>query len=137
MLGVYIGGSEAQCAEMVRANLLTNFKKIIEMWQIRNLTLKGKVIVLNALCVTILTRALCVTSLPSGVLRDFNLAINHFLWKREKGLIAHNTLIADLKDGGLKLRHFNQKTLTEAEIGQKVFRSRGHGSLEGFYEGVG
>lgn len=103
VLGVYIGENEAQCLDIMWAKLLASFKKITEMWTMRNLTLKGKVIVINALCVSILTHILCVTSLPNGVLRDLNLAISNFLWKREKGLIAHNTLVAGFKDGGLKL----------------------------------
>lgn len=57
---------------MVWSSIIGKFRNIVHWWKLRNLTTKGKVIVINSLCVSLLTHALSVTDLPGCKLHELN-----------------------------------------------------------------
>ncbi|XP_061621185.1 uncharacterized protein LOC133473527 [Phyllopteryx taeniolatus] len=103
VLGVLLGKLAEVCNRKTWENILNKIESQLNVWRLRNLTLKGKVLVINALCISKLVHALTVTDLPGDILSKLKAIFSHFLWKREKGLVSHATLIGDHGAGGLGL----------------------------------
>lgn len=103
VLGVPLGRDEEACRTALWSSLCDKIIARLNLWRRRNLTLKGKVLVVNSLCMSMLNHALSVYGLPEVYASKLSIAVNHFLWKRERGSIAHNVLIGEYDQGGLKL----------------------------------
>lgn len=103
VLGVPLGEDEEACRIELWSSLYSKVQARFNLWRLRNLTLKGKVLIVNALCMSMLNHALTVYDLPGVYADKFRVSVNRFLWKRERGLIAHNVLLGEYEQGGLKL----------------------------------
>lgn len=103
VLGVLLGRDQKECAEKMWEKLIGDIKGILTLWKFRNLTLKGKVLVVNSLCLSKLVHALTVYEMGGDIANRISLLVSHFLWKRERGLIAHSVMINEVSKGGLKL----------------------------------
>lgn len=85
------------------AKLFAKIKTNLNMWRLRNLGLKGKVLVANCLCLSKLNHALAVYDLPDEALNALNLMVSNFIWKRDRGFIAFKTLLNRYDEVGLNL----------------------------------
>ena len=90
--------------EMCRCNYydkLTNIKKTILAWNLRNLTLDGKITVIKFLLLSKLTHLF--TSLPAPpkeFLQELNTLLFRFIWNGKKDRIKRKTLIKPFAKGG-------------------------------------
>lgn len=69
----------------------------------RNLSLKGKVTVANALLISILQYPTSVSFMPERVVQEYRKITSDFLWDGKRPKIAFTTLIQTVENGGLKL----------------------------------
>lgn len=88
ILGVYMGHDELECNNLIWAEITKKFKGVPNWWKLRNLTIKGKVIVTNSLCMSLLTHALSVFHLPGTVLHELNAAVNHTVVNHTPATVA-------------------------------------------------
>ncbi|XP_061621328.1 uncharacterized protein LOC133473741, partial [Phyllopteryx taeniolatus] len=109
VLGVLLGKVAEVCNRKTWENILNKIESQLNVWRLRNLTLKGKVLVINALCISKLVHALTVTDLPGDILSKLKAIFSRFMWKREKGLVSDATLIGDHGAGGLGLIDIDTK----------------------------
>lgn len=82
---------------------LSRIKQICSSWSNRQLTLKGKVTVANALLISLLQYPCSVISTPPCVVTEYKGIISSFLWDGKRPKIAYKTLILPIESGGLKL----------------------------------
>lgn len=105
VLGIWLGldNSESNCYEWNFKKQLERIRTICESWNHRNLSLKGKITVSNALLISILQYPTSVSFTPERVLKEYRKITTDFLWNGRKPKIAHNTIIQTVENGGLKL----------------------------------
>lgn len=68
----------------------------------RNLSLKGKVLLVNALMASILQYPSSAVSTPVRVLVEYKKIILDFFWNYKWSKVAYNLLIQDIGEGGIK-----------------------------------
>jgi exonuclease III len=88
---------------------LKTLKSLLFSWKGRNLSLKGKVTVINSLALSPLLYAASVIHVPQQVIKEVKDMVNNFLWDGKIPRIAYCTLIQDIEKGGLKLTDFESK----------------------------
>ncbi|CAJ1079161.1 uncharacterized protein mettl17 isoform X1 [Xyrichtys novacula] len=101
ILGVYVGKNENEATRTNWEIVITKTKNILNLWKARGLTLKGRVIVTNALVLSKINHIMGVCELPQWALNSLNSVISSFLWRGKGNLIAHRVLIANKREGGL------------------------------------
>lgn len=72
-------------------------------WTHRNLSLKGRVTVLNSLIVSLLQYMCSVTFTPKKVIDEAKRIAVDFLWDGRRSKVAYSTIIQATEAGGLKL----------------------------------
>lgn len=82
---------------------LAKIENICNSWSNRNLSIKGKVTVLNSLVTSILQYPCACSPTPTRVIFDFKKLITDFLWNFKRSKIAYALLIQPTAEGGLKL----------------------------------
>ena len=85
---------------MPKIKLMNNLLKI---WSRRNLSLKGKIIIINALIISLFVYPLTILDANEEVLHTINTAIFEFLWNWKKPKIARGVIQNQLYKGGLKM----------------------------------
>ncbi|XP_033827891.1 uncharacterized protein LOC117375687, partial [Periophthalmus magnuspinnatus] len=96
VLGILMGKDEVVCA-------LVKIGQTISLWNLRALTVKGKVLVVNALCMSTLVHTLTVLHLPGDVANRLRGTVGRFIWRGERTLVAHDTCVGGDDSGGLGL----------------------------------
>ena len=77
---------------------------ICKMWSGRSLSLIGKVLIVNVLCISqFLYKFQCLPSPSKSVVDKFQKIIRSFIWSGRKPKISLNRLQQDFEHGGLKL----------------------------------
>lgn len=91
---------------------LRKIKSICSSWSNRNLSLKGKVTVINALLISLLQYQCASSFVPARVINEYKNIMTHFLWSGKKPKIAYKNLIQDIPFGGLKLADLQTRVET-------------------------
>ena len=82
---------------------------ILKVWACRNLTLKGKITIINSLIISLFVYPISITTTPPEVLEEIDQAIFKFLWSNKKPKIAKHVIQKCIKHGGLKMPNIYQK----------------------------
>ena len=102
-LGVNISNN----LEVVNDNIsdvIQKMKAVSSMWYYRNMTLTGKVLIINSLMASLFVYRMQVISLiREKDVNEVNKVISDFLWKGKKAKIKLSTLKCSKADGGLGL----------------------------------
>ena len=70
--------------------------------KMRNLTLKGKIIIFKTLAISKIVFQSLITPVPRHIVNELEKLQKAFLWKNSPPKIKHETLCNDYKGGGLK-----------------------------------
>uniref|UniRef100_A0A4W5LRK9 Reverse transcriptase domain-containing protein n=3 Tax=Hucho hucho TaxID=62062 RepID=A0A4W5LRK9_9TELE len=103
VLGVFLGVKDKEARDLTWSGVINKVRKVVNMWRGRSLRLKGKVIVINSLLMSVFIYVMNVLDMPEWVLSELNKILVDFLWDGKGVKIAFKTLIADYEEGGLKL----------------------------------
>lgn len=95
--------SEAQQYTLNFEQKLRTIKDICLTWLNRNLSLKGKVVLIKSLMSSILQYPCSCLPTPTRVLVEYKKIILQFFWNGRRGKVSYNLLLQDIQDGGLKL----------------------------------
>ena len=97
-------------------NYMYNFKPRIKtlentlnVWRQRNLSLKGKVTIINSLALSPLIYVSSVVDTPEKAIKEIDSLISNFMWNNGSSKIAKQVLIQRIDKGGLKLCHYESK----------------------------
>lgn len=100
-------------------NYKNNLEKIrgtCHSWFHRDLSLKGKISVINSLLFSLLQYVASNSELPKQVLFELKKIVVHFAWNKRKAKIAYDTLTQEVARGGLGLADFSLRS-SVAKIG--------------------
>lgn len=114
ILGIFFKNSMTDDAhfQLNFQHKLQKIEDICNTWLNRNISLKGKVVLVNSLLISILHYPCSCTFVPQRVYRQFKKIITDFLWKGGRSKIAYDVLIQDISDGGLKLQDLETRVKT-------------------------
>ncbi len=114
VLGVRIGKNERVMRDLMWDEVIGKMERVLNFWKQRGLTLKGKVLVLNSLMLAKMWYVLGVTPMPVCIGKRIKAAVLKFIWDSKPSKIAYETIIGDVKEGGLGLQ--------DPELKKKSFR---------------
>jgi exonuclease III len=127
VLGVFLGVKEQEARDLTWSGVINKVRKVVNMWRGRSLKLKGKVIVVNSLLMSIFIHVMNVLDVPEWVLSEINTILVDFLWDGKGAKISFKTLIAGYEEGGLKLVDLNVR---KKAIRVKMVRKYLYGELD-------
>jgi hypothetical protein len=103
LLGIVITNDEKTSMEQnfdIRVNSIEILTKI---WSTRNLSLKGKLSIINALLIPKIIYPCTILVTPKETIGKVDKILNNFLWNWKKPKIKKDVLIRKTKSGGLKV----------------------------------
>lgn len=103
ILGVRVGTNERLTTKETWEEVLGNAWKRLTFWKMRCLTLRGKILVLNALFLSKIWYVLGSVSLPLPTAKHFKRIVTDFIWNGRPAKIRYETLIGSVEEGGLGL----------------------------------
>jgi hypothetical protein len=80
-----------------------DFKRILDMWLQRNLSIIGKITILKSLAFSKIIYQCGILECPAKFIEHINDLAYKFLWNNKKDKIKRKTIIAEYEDGGLKM----------------------------------
>lgn len=114
ILGIIFGNhlTEQQQYDLNFAPKINSIREICSTWLNRNLSMKGKVVLIQALMSSLLQYPCSCLVTPTRVIFEFKRIILDFFWNGKRGKVAYNLLIQDIADGGIKLPDLNIRIQT-------------------------
>ena len=103
LLGISLTNNEKENIEQNFLPKLKLMQNLLNLWSQRNLSLKGKITVINSLIVSLFVYQLTIIETPTKILDQIDDAIFKFLWGNKKPKIAKAVIQKQIKDGGLKM----------------------------------
>lgn len=82
--------------------IIHKMRACFSSWELRSLSLKGKIVVINTLVVSLLQYMGSLIYTPQRVLDEVNSLTVEFIWGKGRSKVAYTTLIQAVADGGLK-----------------------------------
>ena len=108
-LGIYVNLNRTVTIEENYKERLKKIKNLLEIWNLRKLTLKGKIIILNTLVISQLIYVGTVLYTPDWVIKEYQSLIIKFIWNDKPPKIKYTCLINTIESGGLKLQDLETK----------------------------
>ena len=113
VLGVYVSNDLDECMELNYNTIICKIKNTLNNWINRDLSLLGKVTVVNTLIASLFVYKMTVLpTLPEKLLKNINNEITRFLWNNKKSKIKLATLQKNKRDGGLNLVNLRNKEIS-------------------------
>ena len=121
VLGVCVTYDKSALLEKNYGILLTKTENILKSWKSRNLSLNGKIIVINSLIASLFVYKMSVLpSLTDAYVEKFNKIILDFIWNGRKAKISYDKLCNVKQFGGLKLVNLRIKDRAHKAIWVKT-----------------
>ena len=111
-LGILITNDSKLILNDVFLPRLKVFGNILDMWNSRGLTLKGKITILKSLALPQLQYPMSVLPVPTVVVDMVDHMISDFIWSKRKSKIKKEVIIQRIEKGGIKAPNF--ATMVEA-----------------------
>jgi len=89
------------------AEKFKEFKKILEKWQCRKLTLYGKIIVLKTFALSKLNYVITSVEISKEFVDTIQQTIFDFIWDHKKPKIKNDVSVHKIEDGGMKIPHID------------------------------
>ena len=102
-LGVWFSTNPEEVLEANYADKLAKVSNSLGCWELRRLSLLGKITVLKSLIVSQLVYILSPLPTNQRVLEEINTLFFNFLWNGKGDKIKRNTMISDYSEGGLRM----------------------------------
>ena len=110
VLGIIITPNTTQMHNLNIEPLLEKARNTLESWSVRDLSLIGRILIVNTLIGSLFNYRLAVLKqLSNAHVKTFNSIISNFIWKGKKAKIPMKILQGNKDDGGLALIDIQKK----------------------------
>lgn len=107
ILGVYLGNVD--CTRKNWEAKIQKINSIISAWRLRNLSYKGKALIINGLLTSTLWYNITALPVPSWAVTQIEPVIYDFFWDYKRHLVNKDILALPLSDGGLNIPRLQTK----------------------------
>ena len=107
MLGLYFGNID--CTRLNLQPRISKIKNTITAWSNRNLSFKGKTLVINGLLTSVLWYHATALPIPAWAVRDIEQSIYHFFWSNKMPLVKQDMLALPRDEGGFNVHRIGPK----------------------------
>ena len=104
-LGVWFSTSVEEAAMLNYQEKKEKISKILNCWQVRRLTLLGKITVIKSLAASQLVYIMSPLPSSQSHLKEIHQILYNFLWDGRGDKIKRSVMLNEYKDGGLKMLH--------------------------------
>ena len=87
---------------------ITKIKNCIQVWKSRNLSLKGKVLIIKTFLISQIGYELEMNGIPKHIEKDINKLLWEFLWDGKQPLVNRQTMCFNLDSGGVNMINLRQ-----------------------------
>lgn len=109
ILGVTLGSDKTECENNNWKKKIENMSNVLHLWKQRNLSLRGKAVVINTLLLSKFWYIMNVQPVPGWVERDLKKYCLEFLWSNKPSQIKYTTIIGKEMEGGLNIPDIRQR----------------------------
>ena len=102
-LGVWFSTSEEEAVMLNYQEKKEKIVKILNCWQVRRLTLLGKITVIKSLAASQLVYIMSPLPSSQSYLKEIHQILYNFLWDGRGDKIKRSVILNEYKDGGLKM----------------------------------
>ena len=88
---------------------ITNMQNVLNLWRMRNITLKGKIIIFKTLALPKTLYVTLITSFSKQLIEEMQRIQKAFIWNNFIPKIKHETLCNSFEESGLKNVDINSK----------------------------
>ena len=78
-------------------------KSLISIWRGRNLSLKGKILIVKSLLLPKINYVMSNIYCPQHILQQINKIIVHFIWNNKSPKVKQSAIVGNYASGGLKM----------------------------------
>ena len=103
ILGIFIGHDKAKCYDLNTKTRLSKLKDKLDIWSARDLTLRGKVLILKSLGISQITHLMSMICLKHETLKETQKLSYAFVWNRKPEKIKRSVIIAPKEKGGVDM----------------------------------
>ncbi len=107
-----LSGNEKEYYHLNFKKRILNMKKLLNSWKCRNLSLKGKITIVNTFALSSLLYLASVIHVASIVFKEVKHIVADFIWEGKTSKIAYDVLIQQTEEEGLKLVDFEDKVMS-------------------------
>ena len=107
LLGIYVGNTD--CTDRNIEHKIHKLRTITATWNHRDLSLKGKALVINGLLTSTLWYLAANVHFPPWAIQEIEDIIYAFLWNNKKPLINRDIIALPLTEGGLNIPRLKDK----------------------------
>ncbi len=93
LLGVILSGKKKEHYDLHLKKRILNMENLLNSWKCRNLSLKGKITIVNILALSSLLYIASVIHVPSMVFKEVKHIVVDFIWEGKTSKIAYDVLI--------------------------------------------
>ena len=112
LLGIKVTESEEKMKQINIKPVFSKIKAVLDIWKMYNLSLIGKILVINTLIASTLTYKMSVLPLlGKEYYKEFNQIIENFLWNGKKAKIPLKILQGNKDEGGFMLFDIEKRDL--------------------------
>jgi hypothetical protein len=108
-LGIQITNDIEHTTDINYKDRLGKIDDILDLWNLRQLTLKGKILVINTLIIPQLLHLCSVIHMPQIYVNRFQKAVSNFIWNKKPPKVKYSSLVNKIEYGGLKLQDLESK----------------------------
>ena len=102
ILGTYFSYNRRIKEECNFLKTVSNVQSVLNLWQYRNLTLEGQIVVFKSLAISKIVFQALIAPVPTHVIKALETIQTSFLWNNSNPKIKHKTLCKRYENGGLK-----------------------------------
>jgi hypothetical protein len=102
-LGIYFSYNTDYVTQKNFTDKAKTFKRILDLWAQRDLSLLGKIAILKSLAFSTITYQCCSLQPPEKFIEEINSIAFKFLWNGKPEKVKRKTIIADYSKGGLRM----------------------------------
>ena len=103
ILGFWIYADTVKTTEYNHNQMINKFKGTLNIWQVRSLSLVGRILLINTLATPLLIQKLTCLPISESFHSKIQNIIDKFLWNGKRPKIPYSKLTKDIQDSGLKL----------------------------------
>ena len=102
-LGVWFSKNDEEIIDLNFKERLNSMQKLINIWNSRSLSLRGKIMIIRALILPQIQFLFSMIETPEHILKKIDEMLFKYLWNNKPSKIKRQTIIAPTEEGGLNM----------------------------------